>query len=179
MQSQAMTCFVAYNPAFLLIFYPVSGVFSPIGVKMRRLGGHARMMSARQTIVAASDAAKKINVMTQAAANHTGDGASLPDTAGPAIGGVTGGGAEMTGSTGSGKAASVSGSVSIASRTGTHSPPHRTHRTFLCGGRREAGTSYSAAQLGQAIRIDIHYPNVQISVGLTRRGAKQFQRPAP
>jgi len=163
----------------MLIFYPISGVFSSIGAKMRRLGGHARMMSARQTIIAVSDAAKKINVMTQAAANHTGDGATLPDTAGRAIGGATGGGAEKAGSTGSGGAVSASGTVSTASRTGTHSPPHRTHRTFLCGGRREAGTSYSAAQLGQAIRIDIHYPNVQISVGLTRRGAKQFRQTEP
>jgi hypothetical protein len=37
-----------------------------------------------------------------------------------------------------------------------HLLPHRAQRTILRGGRRAAGTSYSASQLGQAIRMETH-----------------------
>jgi hypothetical protein len=124
---------------------------------MRPLGGQTRMMSPRQAIVAAVVAAKTASVKTHAPMSPACEGGTGVEAASRSIAVMDGKVGDNSGNAGSlGTAASGAGRCCSASRTAIHSPPHRTQRTTFCGGSREAGTSYAAAQLGQAIRIEAY-----------------------
>ncbi len=168
--------FTGHYSAFLPIFCSGAALIRGFGERMRALGGHARTISARQTIVAATTDPMKINVMTQASINQKCDAGERPGGARRSVAAIAGTGGATLGRISSSVAGS--GTASMISRTGIHSPLHRTQRTILWGGRRDAGTSYSAAQPGQVIRIEIRYLSVWTILSRPNGGAKRFRRPA-
>ena len=122
---------------------------------MRPLGGQARTIGSRQAVTAATADRRITNVMIQAAVRLTGGRGRGVAAASRSIA-VTG---ERGRSASSGRSGPCCSSVSSASgessgsRIATHLPPQRAQRTVLPGVRRDSGTSYSAVQLGQAIRM--------------------------
>jgi hypothetical protein len=126
--------------------------------RMRLPAGQARTIASRHVSAAVAPAARTTKVRTHAATKVKGraGGAawaarrSIADTVGPSAKGSS------TGRSAAAFAIVGAGGDSGISRTGTHWSPQREQRTTLRGVRRAAGTSYSAAQAGQAIRMKTH-----------------------
>jgi hypothetical protein len=88
-------------------------------------------------------------------------------TAGSAAGGPTGGGAGSTSDIRPSRGSSWGSNwgSNRASHCGFHSVPQPEQRADRPGFMRAAGTSYSAAQLGQAIRMETRYDAARIITG--------------
>jgi hypothetical protein len=146
--------------------------------RMRPAGGHARVRGSRQTNTPAAAAVRITNVMIQAArrvAGLVGRGAA---PASRSIAVIDGNGSDAATcavssfartSAGSSKAGGSSGS-----RMAIHSPPQRAQRTIRRGVKRDAGTSYSAAHLGQTIRIRTCYRVARVMTRQIVGGSKAF-----
>ncbi len=123
---------------------------------MRPLGGHARTTGSRHKIVAATAAIRMTKVRIHAATRRVDRAGRRPVAASRSIAVIRGRGSSASAwrfSSCSESVAATSRDNPSASSTAAHSPPQRAQRTVLPGGNRDAGTSYSAAHFGQAIRM--------------------------
>ena len=147
----------------------------------RLLAGQARTSGSRQTMAALTEATRATNVMTQAATRLTGArlwGVVAASRSMAVTNGNAGPGAASYSTSGSARNSSGSGSVvpgAVASDA-SQSPPQRAQRTLRCGVIRDAGTSYSAAQLGHTIRIDTHYGRAWTILETKVAGGEVFHR---
>src|SRR4051812_48236846 len=159
---QAMPAFMAAHCDLLPGNWTVSCGKGASHARIRPEGGHTRMIGSRQSTMPAAVPASTRMLATQATASPirrragtAGDAArrciaSASAAAGPgSSSGANGGG--------------ISGGGSGAGTTsGFQVWLQRAQRTDRPGVRREAGTSYSAPQPGQAICMEIHYDVIRI-----------------
>jgi len=159
----------------------------PAVPSIRPMGGQARTAASRHTMVATMAPIRTTSVAIHAAVSpmeRRGSGAVAASRSIAVIAGVSHSAAcdaRIPAGTTDGSGASASGasaSRELASRASVswaiHSPPQRTHRTILCDDRRDAGTSYSAAQLGQVIRIAAYHArerNILENISCGRHGS--------
>jgi hypothetical protein len=143
--------------------------------RIRPLGGQARTIESRQPIVAATPADSTTHVNTQAAIRLRRAGCGVRGAASRSIAVIPDGDAIVPCSTSDARCSDVSaGETELpASRSGSQLLAQRAQRTSLFGFSREAGTSYSAAQLGQARRMETHYERARI---IMERTVRCFQR---
>jgi hypothetical protein len=158
----------------------LSGIRSN-NVRIWLLGGHTRMISARQTTAEMPPDASNRNVTSQAASRtgerggRDGSAASRSMAVRTGAGGAAGSAPDGAGGTAAGASAG-GGASGSASRTGFHSAPQVEHRTERPGFMREAGTSYVAEQPGQAICMETRYDAARIITGMHPDVAKEFCR---
>jgi hypothetical protein len=137
------------------------------GARMWVLGGQARMAACRQITAEprAPASTTKVNAHATSKAVDGGTGGGTADSRSIAL---------IAGTASNGSAGSRNSSGSAAAMY-THSPPQRVQRIFLPGFRRDAGTSYVAAQVGQAIRMKTHCERARTILRRSGDGAKDFR----
>jgi hypothetical protein len=140
-----MPGYLAVHSGFLPAVCADWGGGSLKGARMWALGGQARMAACRQisTEPRVPASTTKVNAHATSKAIEGGAGGGTADSRSIAL-------IASTDTDGSSGCRNSSGS---AAALYTHSPPQRVQRIFLPGFRRDAGTSYVAAQVGQAIRM--------------------------
>jgi hypothetical protein len=145
-------------------------------VKMRLLAGHACIIAVRQITAEVPAPARTRNDISQATASATwrggrdGDAASRSMAVTAGGDGMTGGGSACAGAGGSG------GETGRDSGTGFHMVSQRAQRTDRPGFIRPSGTSYLAAQPGQAICMKIRYDAARTIDGMPAHVANEFCR---
>jgi hypothetical protein len=148
--------------------------------RMRLLAGHPRMIGWRQAITEPHAAAKARPVSSHAATRPAGRircaGAAANRSMALKAGVLESGTLKaVAGSSVPGNGSGI-GASAADSRSGIHSAPQRAQRTVRPGFSRSAGTSYAAAQLGQAMCMKARYDGYEPYRGLSRRWQISFGR---
>ena len=152
------------------------GIGRSTGVRIRLLGGHVRTIASRQTTAATAPPASTTIVSTQAPIKPVRDDAAERDAGRRSTAAMAG--ADTAAGSGRASTATSAGAVSATTSSTTsaaiHSPPQRAQRTILPAFTRDAGTSYSAAQLGQAMRMKSRYAKERAIMRRTGLRSKEF-----